>query len=343
MQLEAGALVIRACGPATSIQDRGRFGFQRYGVSPAGAMDPLFLAAANLLVGAAADAAALEIGPGGARLVADGEITIALAGPSCSLSVDGRAVAPFAAIRVPDGADIVARLQSGAAYAYLGIEGGIATKPDMGSRAMHRRSGIGGSALAVGARLPAAGGLRDATLQYVPDPPGHRSGPIRILPGPQDDLFVDEALSVLTGPGYRLSAQADRMGVRLEGPALRHRSGYNIVSDGIVEGSIQVPGDGRPIVLLRDRQTTGGYPKIATIISADIGRFAQIPPGEAVRFACVTLAEAIAAAREARAVIDGLAAGLASLAAPLTSERLLSLNLIDGVASATANEAQALS
>lgn len=325
-------LIVRSCGPATSIQDRGRFLYQRYGVSPAGAMDRLFLAAANLLVGAAPDAAAIELGLGGARFSAEGSLLVALAGPSCSLSVDGQKIAPFTAARAEAGAEIVARIDPGAAYAYLALEGGLATAPDMGSRSMHRRSGIGGAPLAPGTRLPAQGG-GPKPLAFV-EPPRHEAGPIRILPGPQDDFFPPEALATLCGEGYRLSAQADRMGVRLEGPVLAHRDGYNIVSDGIVDGSIQVPGDGQPIVLLRDRQTTGGYPKIATIISADIGRFAQIPPGEPVRFAIVTLDEAIAAAARLEARIEELASACQPLAAPLTSERLLALNLIGGVTSA---------
>ncbi|SFI00828.1 biotin-dependent carboxylase uncharacterized domain-containing protein [Bosea sp. OK403] len=329
------ALIVKACGPATSIQDRGRFGYQRFGVSPAGAMDRFHLAAANLLVAAEAGAAALELGPGGVRLTAEGDITIALAGPACTLEVDGRQVAPFTAVRVTDGGTVVARPAPGAAYAYLGVEGGIATAPDMGSHSMHRRSGIGGEPLTVGARIPATSGGRDAGLLCLPERPRGETGPIRILPGPQDDHFSDEALAILTGGGYRLSGQADRMGVRLDGPTLPHRGGYNIVSDGIVDGSIQVPGDGRPIVLLRDRQTTGGYPKIATIISADIGGFAQIPPGEPVCFEIVTFEQAIEAARGLQAMIEGLASALVPLAAPLTSERLLALNLIGGVTSAT--------
>ncbi|WNJ93763.1 biotin-dependent carboxyltransferase family protein [Bosea sp. 685] len=327
------ALIVKACGPATSIQDRGRFGYQRFGVSPAGAMDRFHLAAANLLVAAEPDAAALELGPGGVRVTAEGDITIALAGPACTLEVEGRQIAPFTAVRVTDGGTVVARPAPGAAYAYLGVEGGIAMASDMGSHSMHRRSGIGGGPLAAGARIPAHGG--GATLYCLPELPGGETGPIRILPGPQDDHFSDEALAILTGAGYRLSGQADRMGVRLDGPTLPHRGGYNIVSDGIVDGSIQVPGDGRPIVLLRDRQTTGGYPKIATIISADIGRFAQIPPGEPVRFDVVTFEQAIEAAQRLQAMIEGLASALVPLAAPLTSERLLALNLIGGVTSAT--------
>jgi len=129
--------------------------------------------------------------------------------------------------------------------------------------------------------------------------------------------------------------------LRLDGPVLAHKAGYNIVSDGIVDGSIQVPGDGRPIVLLRDRQTTGGYPKIATIISADIGRFAQISSGERVRFAVVTMAQAVEAARAMAQRIAALSGGLVPVVGALTSERLLSLNLVGGVTSAMAPEPQA--
>lgn len=330
------ALVVQACGPAVSVQDRGRYGWQRFGVSPAGAMDPFFLAAANLLAGAPAEAAAVEIGPGLARFKADGALTVALAGPDARLEVGGQVVPAFTAAHLADGDVATVRSGPGGVYAYLAVAGGIATAPDMGSRSQHRRSGIGGAPLAPGMRLPAGDGERP--LMRFTEAPRHEDGPIRLLPGPQNDYFSAEMLGQLCGPGYRISAQADRMGLRLDGPALDHKSGYNIVSDGIVEGSIQVPGDGMPIILLRDRQTTGGYPKIATIISADLGRFAQIPSGTPVRFAVVDMDEAIAAARRMQDAIAALADGLVPAGAALTSERLLSLNLVGGVVSAAQPE-----
>jgi biotin-dependent carboxylase-like uncharacterized protein len=333
-----GALIIRSCGPVASVQDLGRTGYQRFGVSPAGAMDPLSLAIANLLVGNAADAAALELGSGVTRLVADGDLWVAFAGPDCRLEVEGRLAPPLASMRVGDGETITARQGAGGAYACLAVGGGIAVPPQMGSRSQHRRSAIGGPRLAPGSRIILAPEQQrpppDSRALMLPGDPFADASPIRIIPGPQDDYFEPAMMEHLCRGAFRIGALRDRMGLRLEGPALRHRQGYNIISDGIVEGAIQVPGNGQPIVLLRDRQTTGGYPKIATIISADIGRFAQMPVGAAVTFATVTIEEAFAAARAMRDRIAALPALLKPLQPELTSERLLGLNLIDGVVKA---------
>lgn len=327
------ALHIKACGPATSIQDLGRRGYQRFGVSPAGAMDPLSLAAANLLVGNEPDAAALELGPGMARFVAEGALVVSLAGPDCLLEIEGQRAPTLAGVAVADGQAVTVRLGTGAAYAYLALAGGVATAMEMGSRSQHRRSAIGGPALVAGTRVP-VGACGDRPLLRLDGASLHDTGPIRIILGPQDDYFEPVMFERLCGEGYSISALLDRMGARLDGPRLEHRDGYNIVSDGIIEGAIQVPGNGHPIVLLRDRQTTGGYPKIATIISADLGRFAQLPAGSPVRFIRVSIEDAIEAARQMRLRIAGLHNQLAPLQPELTSERLLSLNLIDGVVSA---------
>jgi allophanate hydrolase subunit 2 len=149
--------------------------------------------------------------------------------------------------------------------------------------------------------------------------------------GPQDDLFTPRALSTFLGETFTVSTMADRMGTRLTGPRLAHAQGYNIVSDGIVTGHVQVPGDGQPIVLMRDRQTTGGYPKIATVISADLARFAQLPPGAPVRFRAVSRAEAVEALARRHDVVAALARQLVQAGGDLTSERLLALNLVSGV------------
>ncbi|MCO5089947.1 biotin-dependent carboxyltransferase family protein [Bosea sp. (in: a-proteobacteria)] len=330
-----GALLITACGPAISIQDRGRLGFQRFGVSPAGAIDPLSLAVANVLVGNPADSAAVELGVGVTRFVAEGSLLIALAGPDCQLEVEGRRIPQLSSVEVRDGETVIARAGARAVYAYLAVRGGVAGPREMGSRSQHRRSAIGGPALGPGSAVR-GGDDTDGTPKRLIGNPFDDPGPIRILAGPQDDYFDPSMIARLCRGDYRIGALRDRMGLQLDGPPLQHRHGYNIVSDGIVEGAIQVPGNGRPIVLLRDRQTTGGYPKIATIISADIGRFAQLPSGTAVRLRLVTLDEAIEAARAMKSLIDGLDGKLAPLEAGLSSELLLSLNLIDGVTSAEA-------
>src|SRR3712207_5993290 len=154
--------------------------------------------------------------------------------------------------------------------------------------------------------------------------------------GPQDDYFTPESIHLFLESEFTISPQADRMGFQLTGPKLEHAKGFNIVSDGIVDGHIQVPGSGQPIVLLRDRQTAGGYPKIATIISADLDRFAQLRPGSPVRFRAVEREEAVAAARRLKDWMAALPTALEPLRFTLTTEHLLSRNLVGGVVDAQA-------
>lgn len=328
-------LLVEDCGAATSLQDAGRFRQQRFGVSPAGAMDRFALALANALVGNAPGEAAIEFALLGGRLRAEGgPVRIALAGAECPLLVDGAAVAPLTAITVAGGQAIEIRPARKGAFAYLAIGSGLAVPPVLGSRALHLRSqmgGIAGRPLRPGDRLPVNRAAQDAPAVTLTLPPAAGDPPIRVMLGPQDDLFDPQGIADFLGSPYTVTAEADRMGYRLEGAPIRHRDGYNIVSDGIVSGSIQVPGAGQPIVLLADRQTTGGYPKIATVISADLPLLVQKRPGDRLHFAAVNRTEAVMALR---ARLDELAAAAASIgpagARGFDSARLLSLNLVDG-------------
>jgi biotin-dependent carboxylase-like uncharacterized protein len=323
-------LRVLACGPAASLQDHGRFGLQRHGVSPAGAMDREALAVANLLAGNAPGTAAIETALAGLSVMVEGgPCLVAAAGAGAELAVAGRKLPAFTAGLAEPGETVTLGPARAGVYVYLAVGGGFRREPELGSLSVHRRSGIGGAPVAAG-ELMAVGASLGAPMRLSAPPPVS-AGPIRVILGPQDDHAGADALAVLTGAAFTISQQADRMGVRLDGPAIIPAAGYNIVSDGIATGAIQLPGDGRPIVLLRDRQTTGGYPKIATVISADIGRFAQSPPGSTVRFAIVTREEAIAAARAAEARLRGLSAMLVAADAAPTTELLLSVNLIGGV------------
>ena len=247
------ALLVVACGPGTSLQDGGRFGLQRFGVSPAGAMDPLALAMANLLVGNAADVAALEFGMlGGEFVVEGGPVHVAAAG--AALAVDGTAVPALTSVVAGEGARVRLGPARDGVYAYLAVEGGFDVAPAMGSLSLHRRSAIGPKAPSAGERLalrPMAGG----GANVLPGLPLGEEGPIRVILGPQRDRFTDAAVETFLSEPYAVSPRSDRMGTRLSGPPLTHSAGYNIVSDGIVTGHVQVPGDGQPIVLMRDRQT----------------------------------------------------------------------------------------
>ena len=293
-------LVISAIGPASSVQDGGRHGAQRYGLTPSGAMDRLALAAANCLVGNAPFAAAIEIGPFGAAFtVREGTVRVGLAGALRKADISGRAVASDASMTLADGETLTLGFARAGSFSYLAIEGGIAGEPMFGSLAVNARAGLGSPyprPLQAGDELQTAPASGAAERRIDLSPPVER--PIRVVMGPQDDEFGDEGTKLFLDSEWKISATSDRMGYRLEGPAIKHLHGHNIVSDGTVNGSIQVPGNGAPIVLMPDRGTSGGYPKIATVISADLGRFAQIPAGKGFRFKAVSMAEAQAEARK---------------------------------------------
>jgi biotin-dependent carboxylase-like uncharacterized protein len=327
------ALLVRAAGPMTSLQDAGRYGHQRFGVSPSGAMDRLALAAANALVGNAPGAAGIEFMLlGGSFAVEDGTVRIAVAGAPCGLTLDGEPAPPGISLQVRAGQTLTVGSAQEGVYAYLAVAGGFALPPELGSLSLHRRAGIGGidgRPLQAGDRLPLTLDAPPAGPELVLDPaPIDPAAEVRVVLGPQDDLFTAAGIETFLSSAYAVTQEADRMGYRLAGPKIEHASGYNIVSDGIVSGSVQVPGSGEPICMMADRQTTGGYPKIATVISADLRVLAQRRPGDAVRFRAVTMAEAQELARErARALASLAAKARPARAAAFTSEELLAQNL----------------
>ena len=287
-------LVVGSIGPASSVQDGGRPGAQRYGLTVSGAMDRLALAAANTLVGNEPFAAVVEIGPFGATFTAkDGAVRVAIAGAPRNADIAGRPVAIDTSVTLKDGEMLTLGFARGGAFTYLAIEGGIKGEPVFGSLAVNARAGLGSPyprPLQAGDEftVDAASGASELRIEW----PKPVSGPIRVVLGPQDDEFDDANKALFLDSEWKISATSDRMGYRLDGPAIKHLHGHNIVSDGTVNGSIQVPGNGAPIVLMPDRGTSGGYPKIATVISADLGRFAQIPAGRGFRFKAIGMPEA---------------------------------------------------
>jgi allophanate hydrolase len=323
-------LEVVSAGPATSVQDRGRIGVQRFGLPPSGAMDLAALAAANALAGNAPFAAAIEIGPLGAEFVArDGALRVALSGAARPVQQDGQPVALHRTLLLAEGE----RLRLGPArdgvFSYLALEGGVSGDPVFGSLAVNARAGLGSPyprPLSAGDSLDARP-ARPLEDERQLDPGAPAVGPIRVMLGPQDDEFAPEALARLTSVDWTVSAASDRMGYRLEGEPLSHPGGHNIVSDGTVNGSIQVPGSGQPIVLLADRGTTGGYPKIATVISADLGRLAQTPVGARLRFAVIGTAEAEAAARAFTEAIAGLPLRIRAAGSGLDLAAMLAANV----------------
>jgi antagonist of KipI len=296
-----GLRVIKA-GMLTTIQDRGRWGLQSRGVPVAGPMDPVSHRIANTLVGNDADAATLEVTLLGPELEFEDERTIAVAGAEFEITVDGRP----APMNAPFIVSAESRLRFGprarGARAYLAIAGGIDAPPTLGSRATHLISGMGGldgRPVKSGDRLPLgdpARGRRSAAAlaeSVVPLPDRHAR--IRVLAGPQQEYFTSGALDALQSVPYSIGHDSDRMGFRLEGPRLTHARGADIISDATPLGALQVPASGQPILLMADRQTTGGYPKIATVISADISIAGQLGPGDTIAFELCTPLEALAA------------------------------------------------
>ncbi len=280
-----------APGPFSTIQDPGRVGWRRYGVTGAGAMDLESHAVANALVGNPVDAATIEFAHGGGEwAIAGGSARIAVAGGSFAAAIDGRPIPPLTSAVLREGQRLRIGGAKDAVWGYLAVSGGIQVPLELGSRATHPRAAMGGLEgrhLVAGDTLPLRAEPMPDSDRTLQRPARDLQEPVRVLLGPQDDYFTAEAIDTFLSAIFVVAWQGDRMGYRLEGPPLQHARGFNIVSDAILPGSIQVPGSGRPIVLLRDAQTTGGYPKIATILSSDLGRFAQLRPMSKVRFRAV--------------------------------------------------------
>ena len=308
------SLHVLSPGLLTTVQDLGRYGYERFGVPVAGALDPLALRAANLLVGNPPGAAALEITLAGPTLRAGTDCLIATAGADLALRVNGWPLPPWAAIFVRRGWLIEFGERKAGCRAVLAVAGGIAVPPVLGSRSTYlpgRFGGLAGRPLQAGDVLPvgrpAVELFPTAGREFPLDlrPPYRDTPTLRVVLGPQDDYFTPAGIATLLSSEYRVSTTSDRMGCRLEGPAIAHRDATEIISDGIPPGAVQVPPDGRPIVMLADRQTTGGYPKMATVIQADLPLLAQCVPGQGrVRFQAVSVEEGQACWRERIAALE---------------------------------------
>lgn len=342
------ALRVIAPGLMTTVQDLGRPGYQRLGVPISGALDPVGLHAANLLAGNPPGAGALEMALQGPTLAVEADsVRIALAGGTAPIEIrDGEDASPrregfLSSIRLQRGQVVRIGALAGSSVAYLAVEGGFAISPVMGSQSTLTRAAIGGfegRPLKAGDRLPLHRDSADERAEVMLpaldlQPPAR----IRVVLGPQDDHFTQAGIRTLLEGTYTVSPASDRMGMRLAGPALAHsEKGYNIISDGIATGSIQVPGNGLPIILLADRQTTGGYPKVATVISADLPALGRMTPGSTIAFEAVTVEAAETAARELAAVLAALPSHIAPLRREPTFDlaRLMGENLVSGMVDA---------
>jgi KipI family sensor histidine kinase inhibitor len=321
-------------GPLATVQDLGRHGYGAVGVPPAGAADATSLAAANVLAGNSPDAAGIELTLGRAEFRCAGGCTIAVTGAPAAVwlrTENGSPASqqPFgAAIDVPDRALVSIGPPTAGLRSYLAVSGGIATRAVLGSRSADLHSGIGGP-LRAGAILPIGrtGPARPGRKESAAWPPGgvargSAAGPpceqagaerqrpamvpargaltqLRIVLGPRTDWFTADALTALLGSSYAVEAASNRTGLRLDGQALTRSRASELPSEGVVTGSLQVPHDGKPILLLTDHPTVGGYPVIGVLVSADVGLAAQLRPGDKITFSVASMAEALASAADA--------------------------------------------
>ncbi len=293
-------IVVEKGGMLTTIQDQGRFGYEQFGVSPAGPMDMRSFTIANMLVGNQRGAAAMEITIVGPTLRFTKPAVIAITGGDVSPTCNGRAVPMYTAVLIEAGDVLQMGVAATGCRAYLAVAGGFHVPEVMGSRAtslQNKIGGIGGRKLNSGDELsvgiPALALEQIAGRSLTPEKIGAQQPVVlRVLMGPQEDEFTEEGINTFLKSTYQVENDSNRMGYRLAGPAIEHRGDGNIISDGIVTGSIQVPASGLPIVMLAERQTVGGYPKIATVISADLPKIGQCRPGDSIRFQAVSIDEA---------------------------------------------------
>jgi biotin-dependent carboxylase-like uncharacterized protein len=291
-------------GLLTTVQDLGRTGYQNLGIAVAGALDPIALRAANALAGNAPGAGALEVLYLGPTIAVEADdIRMSFAGANAAIEIlpdataaHGRRVDAMRSIRVRRGEIVrIASLSEGAVL-YVAVEGGFDIAPTLGSVSTDIRGGIGGwqgRILAAGDRLPLRlVGATDRDECRIEGLDLKPPAVVRAIAGPQSDYFAESEIAAFFATEYTVGPGSNRMGMRLEGRPITHARGYNIASDAIAPGSIQVPGNGQPIVLLADRQTIGGYPKIATVISADLPALGRLPIGAKIRFESVTIEEA---------------------------------------------------
>jgi len=296
---------IDAVGLRATIQDRGRFDHLREGVPPSGPADPAAFAAAQALVGNELGAAAIEIVGGAFAFRCDDARVVAVTGRDVALR--GRDLVPgwTAAFARPGEAFTVVGGER-SRFAYLAVSGGIATETILGSRSAYLPAGIG-HALRPGEALPLGAGRLDADRAGRSAlSPDYDTGQIRAITGPHAQRFTDEADSLFFRSEFRVEPASDRMGTRLSGSRIAAREG-EILTCGVVAGAVQIPSGGAPIILLAEHQATGGYPVIATVISADLGLVAQRLPGERLRFARVDRDLAVAALRDERARLEAIA------------------------------------
>ena len=289
-------ITVKNPGVLTTVQDFGRFGYQQFGVSASGVMDPRAMSLANLLVGNPEDEAVLECTMMGPELSFDEANVIAITGGNLQPMIDGVPVDTYRAIAVAAGQTLRFMGPKTGLRAYIAFAGGLDIEPVMGSRSTHMKAKIGGfqgrkldKEDQIGFRAPKET-LKNMDLRVMaPEFVVRPEYLLRVVMGPQDDYFTEAGIKTFLSEVYTLTPEFDRMGCRLDGAVIEHKNGGDIISDGIAFGAIQVPSAGTPIIMVADRQTTGGYTKIANVITADFRILGQLKAGDKVRFAKVSI------------------------------------------------------
>ena len=301
-------------GMLSTVQDIGRYGYQRYGMPTAGAMDTFALRAANALVGNDDNAACIEATVLGPRIEFLSNTSIAITGANVSPRLDSEPIPMWQPVAASKGSRLEFRGPSDGMRGYLAVAGGIDVPKVMGSRATYMKAAIGGvegrplragdilNSLGVSPDTPTA--VRDFPTDAIPQYGSDHE--LRVVLGPQESAFTQAGIDTFLSETYTVSIHSDRMGYRLEGEPVEHTDGPDVISDGTPLGTIQVPGDGQPIILLSDRGTTGGYTKIATVISTDLSKVAQAMPGHTIKFRAVSVEEAQEAYRHQKALLQSI-------------------------------------
>ncbi len=292
-------LTVISPGPLSTIQDEGRFGYMSTGFSPGGAMDAYSMKIANILVGNAPGDGVIEMTLMGLSARFECDSVIAITGADMEPTLNDTEIPMYKGISVKKGDILTLKMAKSGMRAYLAVAGGFDLECAMGSMSTNLKCALGGfegRKLKAGDCLP----LRTSVdifhigpRKCAPENKYENHITVRVVLGPQDDYFTKKGIETFLSSTYTVSDKSDRMGVRLEGEKIENINGVDIISDGIATGSVQIPASGTPIIMMADRQTTGGYAKIATVISADLKKIAQAKPGSCISFEAITAKEAV--------------------------------------------------
>ena len=323
---------ISFAGPLVTFQDIGRPGNMRYGVSASGPMDIVSFEAANAVLGNDTKQTAIEISLGGLILQChEGSITLAITGGDFLIEYQGQKISSWTVLTLQKGERLSVRAGKSGSWAYLAFSGKLNVKDWLNSSSTHSTSGFGGGVLKTGQKFT----LEDASNQAnrigpILKPNFNTNDLIHAVLGPQDQYFMKTAIKIFSDSIFKVSDNYDRMGMQLNGPKLELKSALSIPSEPVVKGSIQVSGDGIPTILLADHQTTGGYPKIATVISSDINRLVQFRSNQSVKFVLINSNEALQKTRKFLDMKEKYLEKL-SISRGTLEQRLMSENLIGGI------------